>query len=599
MRKLTFISLCLLLAVPCVAETIIVDHNGSADFTTIQGAINDANDGDTIVIADGIYTGSGNRDINFQGKAIVVRSQTGPSNCIIDCAGTQSHPHRGFNFLSNEDGNSVLDGFTIRGGYVTGEWPDYSGAAIRCNGASPTIVNCIIIGNSAEGGGGGGISCDDSRGPTIQNCLVSGNNAKFGGGICCYYSSPTITNCSIIGNYGKYGGGVYCGRNAPTISNCNISGNMYDGDFNGSQFHGGGGIFCIFSDIVLNNSLINRNSTNGFGGGILVDGGDQTIINSTITENSAGSSTQVYLRPSGGGIAGLRGHIEVHNCILWGDQAIGEPENEIFLWTYTSVSTATVSYSNIQGGYSGTGNIRTNPLFVDPINGNYHLLPNSPCIDMGDNNSIPLDTADLDGDGNTTEPIPFDLDNKPRIVDGNSDSKATVDMGAYEFFLPPMEVWMKFTPQALNPNNRGNWMKAHFVLPEGYGIDDVDADTPASVQPGGIESDYMNVFVNEDGFVEIQAAFDRAAFCSVVTGDQPMEVMVMGSLTSGQQFYGTDTIKITTDNLEYLSTLAAHWLEANCGKPDWCSGLDLNQDSAINFTDFALFDDCCIEVVRE
>jgi hypothetical protein len=99
--------------------------------------------------------------------------------------------------------------------------------------------------------------------------------------------------------------------------------------------------------------------------------------------------------------------------------------------------------------------------------------------------------------------------------------------------------------------------------------------------------------------VEIEAAFGRAEFCSIITGVEPMEVMVVGSLTSGQQFYGTDTIKITTNYFEYLAVLASHWLEADCGTPDWCGGADLDQDSLVNFVDFALFDGCCIEIVRE
>jgi hypothetical protein len=165
---------------------------------------------------------------------------------------------------------------------------------------------------------------------------------------------------------------------------------------------------------------------------------------------------------------------------------------------------------------------------------------------------------------------------------------------------PPMiEVALKFTPQALNPDSKGNWMKAHFVLLEGYDVNDVDANRPAVVEPGGIESDYINVFINDDGLVEIEAAFDRSAFCSIVTGGEPVEVTVAGWLTSGQQFYGTDTIKITTNHLKYLATLASHWLEAGCGKPDWCGGLDLDQDSAVDFVDYALFDGCCIEVIKE
>jgi hypothetical protein len=161
-----------------------------------------------------------------------------------------------------------------------------------------------------------------------------------------------------------------------------------------------------------------------------------------------------------------------------------------------------------------------------------------------------------------------------------------------------IEAAMKFTPQALNPSSKGKWIKAHFVLPQEYGIDDVDANRPAVVEPGQIESDYMNVFVNDDGLVEIEAAFGRADFCTIVTGAEPMEVTVVGSLTSGQQFYGTDTIKITTNFFKYLGTLASRWLQRGCGEPDWCSGLDINQDSVVNLVDLALFNACCIEVIR-
>jgi hypothetical protein len=286
---------------------------------------------------------------------------------------------------------------------------------------------------------------------------------------------------------------------------------------------------------------------------------------------------------------------------------------EIYLAFYSESqpATTTVSYSNVQEGPAGVyietgstlnwedGNIDTDPFFVDPNNDDYRLLPGSPCIDAGDNNSVPQDIADLDGDGNTTEPIPFDLDGNPRIVDGNNDGKSVVDMGAYEYYVPPVEVAMKFTPQALNPGSRGKWVKAHFVLPEEYTVEDVDVNRPAVVQPGGIESDYINVFINEDGLVEVEAAFGRSEFCAAGIGGSDIEVTVTGSFTSGQQFYGTDTIKITHDYFEYLEVLTAHWLEEECDKPDWCEGADLDQDSVVNFVDFALFDGCCIEVVKD
>jgi hypothetical protein len=163
----------------------------------------------------------------------------------------------------------------------------------------------------------------------------------------------------------------------------------------------------------------------------------------------------------------------------------------------------------------------------------------------------------------------------------------------------PIQVAMKFTPQALNPAGRGTWVKAHFVLPEGFVVEDVNASSPARIEPGCIESEYLNVFVNEDGLVEIEAAFDRAEFCGLAPGDQTMEVTVVGWLASGQQFYGTDTIKITNNGPKFLAGLASYWLAGDCSKPDWCGGFDLDQDSVVNFVDLVLFDGCCIEVVSE
>ena len=163
----------------------------------------------------------------------------------------------------------------------------------------------------------------------------------------------------------------------------------------------------------------------------------------------------------------------------------------------------------------------------------------------------------------------------------------------------PIEVAMQFTPRALNPDSRGKWVKAHFVLPAGFVVEDLDVSSPAKIEPLGIESEYINVFVNEDGLVEIEVVFGRAAFCGDATDYGPVEVTVIGLLTSGQYFYGTDTIKIINKTFEYLGVLASHWLEAGCGAPDWCGGGDLDHSSVVDFVDFAIFDGCCIEVIRQ
>jgi len=234
--------------------------------------------------------------------------------------------------------------------------------------------------------------------------------------------------------------------------------------------------------------------------------------------------------------------------------------------------------------------ISSDPCFIQPgywdediwFDGDYHLLPVSPCIDTGDNSVVTTAT---------------DLDGNPRIIDGDGDGEAFVDMGAYEPNY--IEVAMKFTPQALNPGSGGRLVKAHFVLPEGFLPDDVDTNTPAVIAPLGIESEYMNVFINEDGLVEIEAAFSRSDFCRSATSNDGTEVIVIGLLTSGQYFYGTDTIRIITNKLGYIADLASYWLQADCGPPDWCGGLDVDQDSVVDWLDFAMSDGCCIEVIEE
>ncbi|HNS21294.1 MAG TPA: hypothetical protein PKH24_12395 [Sedimentisphaerales bacterium] len=108
------------------AKTIRVTNNGTGEYPTIQAAINASVSGDTVLVAPGTYTGDGNRDIDFGGKAITVRSETGPGTCIIDAQGSFADRHRGFNFHMGEQADSVLDGFTITGGY---QYPGEGGGA--------------------------------------------------------------------------------------------------------------------------------------------------------------------------------------------------------------------------------------------------------------------------------------------------------------------------------------------------------------------------------------------------------------------------------------------------------------------------------------
>ena len=185
------------------------------DQPTIQAGIDAAVDGDRVLVADGTYTGDGNKDLDFGGKAITVTSENGAEKTIIDC----EYDGRGFYFHSGETEESVVSGFTIKNG-------------------------------SASPGSGGGISLENSS-PTIEGNIIKNNRAVYGGGISCKESSPTIQNNEIIGNSADKskislpsptGGGIYLSNSSPTIVNNTISGN--------SSKSKGGGISCWSSSSV-------------------------------------------------------------------------------------------------------------------------------------------------------------------------------------------------------------------------------------------------------------------------------------------------------------------------------------------------------------
>jgi hypothetical protein len=113
--------------------------------------------------------------------------------------------------------------------------------------------------------------------------------------------------------------------------------------------------------------------------------------------------------------------MKILNSILWHDTP-----DEI-----ASKGTAvTVEYSNVQGGWKGQ-NISADPLFISMAQGDCHLQAGSPCTNRGSNAALPSDATDLDGDSDTREPLPCDLDGNPRISGG------VVDMGAYELSSIP------------------------------------------------------------------------------------------------------------------------------------------------------------------
>ncbi|MHC4157864.1 MAG: choice-of-anchor Q domain-containing protein [Planctomycetota bacterium] len=154
----------------------------------------------------------------------------------------------------------------------------------------------------------------------------------------------------------------------------------------------------------------------------------------------------------------------------------------------------------------------------------------SPCVDAGtDVNNY----SDIEGNAR-----PFDFPG----VDNNGELPE-FDMGAYE--LVPIESKMQLTPQKLNCKSKGNWVKAHITLPEGFYAEDIDVNEPAVAYPMETESEYIKVISSGDGLVRLEIAFDRQAFCDSIIDDY-LDVTVIGSLTTGRYFYGIDTIRIIT-----------------------------------------------------
>ncbi|MEW6103971.1 MAG: right-handed parallel beta-helix repeat-containing protein [bacterium] len=180
-----------------VANTGLETGSKEHPFNTIAEGIGIALDGYTVWVADGTYTGTGNKDLTWSGKHITVRSENGADNCIIDCQGS------GRAFYFNNSGTSdVVQGFTIRNGNAS------YGGGICCHSSSPAITHCTISGNSASWGGGG-IWCYNSS-PAITNYIVSGNSASNrGGGIFCDFSSPAITYDDVWNNSAPNGPNYY------------------------------------------------------------------------------------------------------------------------------------------------------------------------------------------------------------------------------------------------------------------------------------------------------------------------------------------------------------------------------------------------------
>jgi hypothetical protein len=409
-------------------KAIFVDDDGPADFSKIQDALDDAKDGDIILVQKGYYQGLGNINLDFHGKVVTLKSEMGPPFTTIECSTGKPGAHRAFYFHSGETSETIVQGFTItKGGTGRKAPPAAPGGAILCEDSSPTIRDCIFEDNGGSYCKGGAIYNHYSS-PLILYCvfhlnLAGGHGMMFndtlGGAIYNEHSNPALIYCAFIENLAESGGAIFNYNSDPNLVNCDFAYNhstevVGKGD--------GGAIYNMSSDPNLINCVFYDNWTHGSGAAMLNMNSSPRLTNCTIFQNKFGQ---------GNAIESSSGSPILTNCIVWDNIA---PQ---------ITGDATVTYSDVQGGWPGAGNINENPLlFFDHSPFNYVLLrlrDGSPCIDAGNNKTVPSDAFDLDLDLNRIEPIPCDSKSSARFIDDPSTADAgvgnapIVDIGADEF----------------------------------------------------------------------------------------------------------------------------------------------------------------------
>ncbi len=208
-------------------------------FATIQRGLNAAQNGHVVVVAEGTYVGTGNKNLNFGGRAVTLLSSAGARATIIDCQGSE----QAFVFQNGETKSTIVDGFTMTHGNFQ------TGGGIYCQASSPRIANCIISNN--QGYFSGGIYCINYGSPTFVNCQILDNNGTLGGGVRFAQSDGALINCLIAGNASQNpGAGIKCdfGNTSPVITNCTVTQNT------STSF--GGGLWATYTSPLVNNSIL-------------------------------------------------------------------------------------------------------------------------------------------------------------------------------------------------------------------------------------------------------------------------------------------------------------------------------------------------------
>jgi hypothetical protein len=401
---------------------LYVKPDGTGDCTSwdsacdLQSALGIAVSTDQIWVAAGTYkpTGTSNRMISFVLKSGVAlyggfpaqggswgsrdwRANLTTLSGDIGVAGVADDNSYHVVVAGAVDSTAVLDGFTISGGNANDTVSEDSGGGMLIEEGSPTLRNITFYDNYALYGGG---IFNAEGSPLLTNITFNDNNADVGGGgMVNFRASPTLSEITFISNGADYGGGLDNFDNSnPQISYVTFSGN---------QAGNGGGMFNSHSSPALTNVTFSGNTASYGSGMYNYDHSNPVLTNVTFTGNTAGTH--------GGGMYNSTSSPTLVNAILWNNTP-----NQII--NESSASTPAVTYSDIQGGYTGQGNINLNPNLGSLANNGgstqtHALTAGSPAIDSGSPMTCP----------------PTDQRRFPRPVDGNNDGQAWCDMGAYEY----------------------------------------------------------------------------------------------------------------------------------------------------------------------
>ena len=398
-----------------------------------------------------------------------------------------------------------------------------------------TLTNCTFRGNTASFGRGG-MGIYDSN-AILTDCAFSGNKAMcIVGGLASIDSNVTLTNCLFIENSVPWPAGMGCGgAGGIAIGGGKVI--VTDCIFSGNSARWGGGMVSDPDSLILTNCIFSGNFAYSNGGGMYnISQGIPTILtNCTFSGNSA-----VY---GGGGIYHeYASSVKLANCILWNNTALNGPQVEMVNKSVVEIYHSCIGggqagiYDPYQGLIWGPGNIDLDPCFSEPgywedpcntpdtpwddvwIDGDYHLLPSSACIDAGDPNYV-------------VEPNETDLDGKPRVIGGR------IDMGAYEY-SPPVLAEVRIVPHTISLGSRGKWIAAFLWLPEDYKVAVIDPNT--IFLEGEIEPERF--WLAEDNQVAI-AKFSREEIQSILDIGE-VELTITGQFREGTLFEGSDVIRV-------------------------------------------------------